>query len=77
MLQTKDFSHLDDALQHRDELFEILAKAIKNQIYRVRDNASSSRSSMLYLDIINETKTMVLQSRNLLKAQKHFLAADE
>ncbi|WP_294596003.1 inorganic phosphate transporter [uncultured Rikenella sp.] len=77
MLQTKDFSHLDDALQHRDELFEILAKAIKNQIYRVRDNASSSRSSMLYLDIINETKTMVLQSRNLLKSQKHFLAADE
>lgn len=76
MLHTKDFSKLDDTLMHRDQLFETLAKAIKNQIYRVRDNASSSRSSMLYLDIINETKTMVLQSRNLLKAQKHFISAE-
>lgn len=77
MLQTKDFTNLDTTLMHRDKLFETLAKAIKNQIYRVRDNASSSRSSMLYLDIINETKTMVLQSRNLLKAQKHFISAEE
>lgn len=77
MLQTKDFRNLDATLQHRDQLFETLAKAIKNQIYRVRDNASSSRSSMLYLDIINETKTMVLQSRNLLKAQKHFISEEE
>lgn len=77
MLQTKDFSKLDETLMHRDLLFEALAKAIKNQIYRVRDNASSSRSSMLYLEIINETKTMVLQSRNLLKAQKHFLSTEE
>lgn len=74
MLQTKDFSKLDETLMHRDQLFETLAHAIKNQIYRVRDNASSSRSSMLYLEIINETKTMVLQSRNLLKAQKHFIS---
>ncbi len=77
MLQSKDFSKLDEALMHRDQLFETLAQAIKNQIYRVRDNASSSRSSMLYLDIITETKTMVLQSRNLLKAQKHFLSTEE
>ncbi|MCC8062540.1 MAG: inorganic phosphate transporter [Rikenellaceae bacterium] len=77
MLQTKDFSNLDETLMHRDQLFETLAKAIKNQIYRVRDNASSSRSSMLYLDIITETKTMVLQSRNLLKAQKHFISEEE
>jgi hypothetical protein len=28
---------------------------------------------MLYLTILNETKTMVLQSRNLLKSQKHFI----
>ena len=30
---------------------------------------------MLYLTILNETKSMVLQSRNLLKSQQYFLAA--
>lgn len=77
MLKTNDFAKLDETLQQRDELFEILAMAIKNQIYRVRDKESSSRTSMLYLDIINETKTMVLQSRNLLKAQKYFITEQE
>ena len=28
---------------------------------------------MLYLTILNETKTMVLQSRNLLKSQRSFM----
>ncbi len=28
---------------------------------------------MLYLTILNETKNMVLQSRNLLKSQQYFL----
>lgn len=77
MLQTKDFSQIDETLRHRDELFELLAKAFKNQIYRVRENKSSSRNSMLYMDIINETKTMTLQSRNLLKSQRHLVEQDE
>ncbi|WP_337518568.1 hypothetical protein [Alistipes ihumii] len=50
------------------------AAAIKSQIKRVKAKASTTRSSILYLTIINETKTMVLQSRNLLKSQKYFLS---
>ncbi len=33
----------------------------------------STRASVLYLTILNETKTMVLQARNLLKSQRYFL----
>ena len=33
----------------------------------------STRASELYLNILNETKNMVLQSRNLLKSQAYFL----
>lgn len=74
MLMTDDFTDLDLTLQQRDELFDVLAEAIKRQVKRVIDNDSSARSSMLYLAIINETKTMILQSRNMLKAQKHFVS---
>lgn len=72
MLNSNNFSDIDVTLQKRDELFEVLGEAIKRQVKRVIDNDSSARSSMLYLSIINETKTMVLQSRNLLKSQKEF-----
>ena len=73
MLRTNRFEQLDEILRLRDELFDTLAAAIKSQIKRVKAKASTTRSSILYLTIINETKTMVLQSRNLLKSQKYFL----
>lgn len=74
MLSNKDFSRLDDVLVMRDALFEIIAERIKNQIRRIKAGEASTRASALYFNILNETKTMILQSRNLLKSQAHFLA---
>lgn len=74
MLTNKDFSRLDDVLVMRDALFEIIAERIKNQIRRIKTGEASTRASALYFNILNETKTMILQSRNLLKSQAHFLA---
>ena len=76
MLENNDFSQLDEILQMRDKLFDTLAAAIKSQIKRVKAKASTTRSSILYLTIINETKTMVLQTRNLLKSQRYFISGD-
>lgn len=74
MLQTGDYSKIDQTLHLRDTLFEEFAQIIKRQISRIKTGDTSTRASMLYLDIISETKTMILQSRNLLKAQKHFVS---
>lgn len=73
MIQSNNFSDLDLVLQMRDELFEVIADAIKNQLRRIKANATSTKTSVLYLTILNETKTMVLQSRNLLKSQRYFI----
>lgn len=73
MLETKDFSELEGALTLKDKLFEQIADAIKSQLRRIRAKSSSTKASMLYLNILTETKTMILQSRNLLKAQKYFI----
>jgi len=74
MLKEDDYSKIDQTLHLRDSLFEEFAQVIKRQIARIKTGDTSTRTSMLYLDIISETKTMVLQSRNLLKAQKHFVS---
>lgn len=75
MLRRKDFSDLDRILEMRDRLFDTIVEAIKNQLRRITtDAAASTKSSVLYLTVLSETKTMVLQARNLLKSQRHFLA---
>ena len=74
MLSTKDFSELDLVLEMRDRLFDTIVEAIKSQLRRIHDDPeTSTRASVLYLTILNETKTMVLQARNLLKSQHYFL----
>lgn len=77
MLSTNRFDDIDVVLEMRDNLFDIIAEAIKNQLRRIKTGSSSTKASMLYLTILNETKTMVLQSRNLLKSQKYFIEGQE
>ena len=73
MLRTGNFDSIDSVLAMRDNLFEQIATAIKTELERVTSNRSHTKASMLYLNILSETKSMVLQSRNLLKAQRYFL----
>lgn len=73
MLQNNDFADIELILELRDELFESIAEAIKRQLKRIKNKESSTKASLLYLTILNETKTMVLQARNLVKSQRYFL----
>ncbi|MFI3264077.1 MAG: inorganic phosphate transporter [Rikenellaceae bacterium] len=75
MLESKDFTEFDNMLSIRYELSDKISEATKNQLKRIKANAAgnSSRSSMLYLNILNETKNIVLQSKNMMKAQRYFI----
>ncbi len=73
MLRDGDFSEIETVLTMRDQLFESIADAIKSELTRINEARSNTKASMLYLTILNETKNMVLQSRNLLKSQQYFL----
>ncbi|MBR1961550.1 MAG: inorganic phosphate transporter [Alistipes sp.] len=73
MFTSNDFSTIDEVLTMRDNLFERLAQATKEELARITDGESNSRAGMLFLGIISETKTMVLQSRNLLKSRRYFI----
>ena len=77
MLRTSDFSDFERILAKRDNVFDLFVDNIKAQIKRVKEKESSTRNSILYLDIINETKSMVLQARNLMKAQRLFVGFEE
>ena len=72
-MRTGDFSDIEMVLTMRDQLFETIADKIKTELTRINEARSNTKASMLYLTILNETKNMVLQSRNLLKSQQYFL----
>jgi len=44
----------------------------KRQIKRVKGNESTTRSSILFLNLVNESKIITLQSSNLMKSHRNF-----
>ena len=77
MLDTKDYSHFDELMKKREILTEVYASSTKHQIQRAKANQSGTRNSILFLSIITETKTMILQSRSLMKSQRKLARTSE
>lgn len=66
-------SELGYVLELRDKLFNRIVEVMNNQLFRIKEKSTSTQSSALFFTILTETKTMVLQSRNLMKAQNYFI----
>jgi Na+/phosphate symporter len=73
MLRTRSFESMDNVLTERDELFNFIDEVMQNQLRRLRDMGGSSSANMLFFNILTETKTMVLHSRNIMKSLEHFV----
>ena len=73
MITTNDFSDIDTVLTMRDALFERIALTTKSELKRINAGEGNTKASMFYLTVMSETKAMVLQARNLLKAQRYIL----
>ncbi len=77
MLRTRSFEQMDEVLTKRDELFNFIDEVMQNQLRRLRDTGGSSSANMLFFNILTETKTMVLHSRNIVKSLEHFVDREE
>ncbi len=73
MITDNDFADIDLVLTMRDNLFERIATTTKSELVRINAGEGNTKASMFYLTVLSETKAMVLQARNLLKAQRYFL----
>ena len=71
IINEKDYSKFSLITELRDDILEICAKLTKKQIKRVKMGENSTRNSILFLNILNESKNIALQSVNLMKSQRN------
>jgi Na+/phosphate symporter len=72
MLRTKDYSNFDYLVVRQEELLQTIAKVTKRQIKRAQRNQTRTRSSLLYLSMLNECRFMAVQLRALANDQRNF-----
>lgn len=72
MEKTGDYSKFNKVTNLRDFILELNPKLTKRQIKRVKEGVSSTRNSILFLNLVNESKIVTLQSGNLIKSHRNF-----
>jgi len=68
-----DFSTQKELLELEHDYLEMIKRVNKNQIKRLKNGEVGTKSSILFLNIINEIKNLSLQLVNLYKSQRDFI----
>ncbi len=71
-LKAGDYSTLSDIIAKQQKILKFIDTLQKKQVKRIKANEVGTRNSMLFLSILSESKNLVLQSVNLLKAHRDF-----
>lgn len=71
-INSKNYDYLEEIIRQQHEMLEMIKEMRITQVKRLRDTDIHTRPSLLFLDILAETKNLLLYSINLLKSQRDF-----
>ncbi|OQA97635.1 MAG: Phosphate transporter family protein [Bacteroidetes bacterium ADurb.Bin217] len=77
IIETKQFSQIEDAINEQTLLFEYIQKVRKKQMKRAKTGEVNTRNSLLYLQILHEAKQIISYSMNVLKSHRDLVKAIE
>jgi phosphate/sulfate permease len=72
-INSKKFDEIEEIAKIQQRALELIAKLNKNHVRRIRNAEISTKNSILYLNILSESKNLVLFTLNLLKSYKDFI----
>ena len=73
IIQKNKFTEISHIIDKQQEILNIIEEFRKTQIRRIKNRETGTKNSMLYLGILSETKNLLLNTINLLKAQRDFV----
>ncbi len=73
IISSKEYVSIQNALDKQQEILSFINKIRKKQIKRIKAGETGTKVSLLFMDILSETKNMVLHAGNLLKSQRDFV----
>lgn len=77
MIEQGDYSGLDTIKERRASILDLYSELVKKQIKRTKNKDTGTRNSILYLNLLNETKVIAMKSVNLMRAQMNLHNSDD
>lgn len=76
-IANNEFDKIDELIEEQHQLISLIEEMRYKQIKRIKGEETGTKSSMLYMGIMHESKNVLLYSINLLKAQRDFVEAEK
>ena len=77
MIKSNDYSELERIKERRADILDLYSELVKKQIVRTKSKENGVRNSILYLNILNETKVIAMKSVNLMRSQMNLFNSVE
>jgi phosphate/sulfate permease len=73
IIKESKFEHLDELIAKRQNILNEMLELERKQIRRIKRKEINSKNSVLFFNMMSETKNLLLQTVNLLKATRDFV----
>ena len=73
IILSDDYNKLDVVLDQQQVIIDNIQKYRKGLIKSLKKEALSTKSTMLFMEILNESKNLALYVINIIKAQRDFV----
>ncbi len=77
IIKKQNYKKLDKLIAEQQYILELLVKINKKHIKLIKTEPVSTRNSLMYMNILNESKNLVLFAINLVKSHRDFLISNE
>jgi phosphate/sulfate permease len=72
-IRKKSFRNIDQLIEHQRSVLDLIVRIKKKQIKYVKAELVGTRNTMLYLNLLAESKNLVLHAINMVKSHRDFL----
>ena len=75
-IQKQDYSHLDSLVAEQQKILDLIARIKKKQIKYIKSESVGTRNSLMYMNLLSETKNLLLYTVNMVKSHRDFLMSE-
>ena len=76
LIQKQDYTNLDKLLAEQQRILDLIAKIKKKQIKYIKSESVGTKNSLMYMNLLSETKNLLLYTVNMVKSHRDFLMSE-
>ncbi len=73
LVETNDFGKISSIINRQQHILNYLQELKRKQVHMIREEETGTRNSLLYFNILAESKNLLLFTVNMLKAHRDFI----